>query len=110
VKEVCSGLILAKMHPDSLVIQHNFITFASYFKSMKILAVTFALTLMSLFIQAQSPADRQQYAPAQERIKEQPTQRKQSSQVETVRQVKKDRHTEKCCVRKSDSLNPRKRD
>jgi hypothetical protein len=75
---------------------------------MKVFTVTLLLTLLAFLVQAQNTGNRQQQNPSPVRVQE--NERKQNMPAGgTVRQVKKERQSDKCCVRKSE-VRPRKRD
>lgn len=75
---------------------------------MKVLAVTLLLSVFGLVAHAQNTVNRQQQTPAP--VQTQEKERRQQPAGENVRQVKKERHSEKCCVRKSEAISPRKKD
>lgn len=75
---------------------------------MKALVVTLLLSMLGLFAHAQHAVNRQQ--PNRTPVQTQEKERRQQPSGENVRQVKKDRHTDKCCVRKSEVLGTRRKD
>lgn len=76
---------------------------------MKILAVTLLLLSAGFLVQAQNQDSRPlQAQPVPVRMQER--ENRQPPIRENIRQVKKDKHTEKCCVRKSEAPNPRRKD